>query len=167
MKPPCKSAAAALAESPVADLLGKARLLDRVAAAIAEISRELTTVESVAPPPRCAIEDRTLIITVGSAPHAAKLRQQLPRIEAAVQEGWPELSRIRIRLQPGDPYYAIDGMGPAASQATAAERQSDPAELAAALRFADDLARQLHDSPLRRSALRLQALLRGRLAQRD
>jgi hypothetical protein len=163
MSPHCKSAAEALAQSPLAGLVDQARLLGRIASVVAEVSREAVSSTRSLPPPRCALQGRTVIITVGTPSQAAKLRQRAAALRHALEERVPEVTGIRIRLQPGGPADPIPG-----SPAEAPARQSlgsveSPENLTAALRFAEDLTRDLHDSALRRSAQRLQASLRARL----
>ena len=164
MKPPCKSAAEALAEGPIAGLLGQARLLGRVSAVVEAISRELAFSEDPLPPPRCAFDSGTLVITVSTPSHAAKLRQCKDRIDQALRERVPEVTGIRIRLQPGVPNYPKTVMGETKVTPAPASPTGDEPALAAAMQFANDLADSLHDSPLRDSALRLQARLRKMLA---
>jgi hypothetical protein len=165
MRPPVKSAAEALAESPLAGLLDQARLLGRIASAVAEISSEGASGTHSLPPPRCSLDGRTVIITVGTPSQAAKLRQRAAALDRAIRERLPELTAIRIRLQPG----SLDDPSPATAPGDGTPSSGPvpvpPASLAAALRFADDLSRELHDSPLRRSALRLQASLRAKLGR--
>jgi hypothetical protein len=165
MRPSCKSASEALAESPLAGLLDQARLLDRISALIAEIDQPAASSAHPLPPLRCAIQGQTVIITAGNSSQAAKLRQRTAALHQILRERVPHVTAIRIRLQPGGPADA-DGGGyarevPAASPAAS----TPPAHLAAALRFAEELCRDLHDSPLRQSALRLRASLRARLPE--
>jgi hypothetical protein len=161
MRGSCKSAAEALAETSVAGLLDQARLLGRLSALIEQIDRETGDGESSLPPPRCALQGRTLLITVSTSSHAAKLRQSAGRIEELLRLRASDLTGIRIRLQPGRENYPKDGSNPGRSAVT--EPRDRPEHIAAALRFADDLASTLHDSALRRAALRLRSLLRKRL----
>jgi len=158
MKPSCKSAADALAESPIAGLLSQARALGRISAVVADFSRE-TTGDQISPQlPRCSLQGQVLVITVSSPAQAAKLRQRTTVLTGLLQQCEPDLTKFRIRLQPG---MADD---PARAAAATPRLAPPPAEtLTAALRFADDLCRDLNDSPLRRSALRLRSALRARL----
>jgi hypothetical protein len=154
------SAAEALAESPVAGLLDRARLLGRVSATVQAISQDLTYGDDPLPPPRCAFDGGTLVITVTTPSQAAKLRQCADRIDQTLRERVPEVTGIRFRLQPGGPNYPMPGMG---QPQVVAPIESTPT-LVAALQFADDLSAGLHDSPLRESARRLQSRLRKKLA---
>jgi hypothetical protein len=162
MIPPYKSAADALAGSPLAGLIDKARLLDKISLTVAELSREAGSPHAL-PPAHCALDRGTVIITVSTSSQAAKLRQRAAALTLAFQARVPEVTGIRIRLQPGlsaRPETDIGAPGAAGCLPTSAQ----PApSCAAALKFADQLARELHDSPLRQSALRLQASLRARL----
>jgi hypothetical protein len=163
MRPACKSAAEALAEGPLAGLVDQARLLGRISSVVAEISREAVSSTHSLPPLRCALHDRTVIITVGAPSHAAKLRQRAAALEQALRERVPEVTGIRIRLQPGSSADPISGSSSPGSSSESSRTPESRESLSAALRFADELSRDLHDSPLRRSAQRLQALLRARL----
>jgi len=163
MTPPCKSAADALAESPLAGLIDQARLLARVASAIAEVAAASASRELSLPPLRYALKARTVIITAGTPSQAAKLRQRAAAIEEALRSRVPEITGIRIRLQLGESADLIPVTAASAAPQPLPGSLRDRESLSAALRFAEDLSRGLHDSPLRRSAQRLQASLRARL----
>jgi len=163
MKPPLKSAAEALAESPLAGLFDQARLLGRIASIVAEISQEAAAGKHSLSPARCSLDGRTVIITVGTPSQAAKLRQRAAALDQAIRERLPEVTAIRIRLQPSSPVDLLPATSPADGTSSEGQDPAPLASIAAALRFADDLSRELHDSPLRRSALRLQASLRAKL----
>jgi len=163
MRPSCKSAAEALAESPLAALLNQARLLDQISAVVADISKPAAGSTHSLPPLHCAFQGQTVIITVGTASQAAKLRQRATALHQALRERVPEVTGIRIRLQPGGPAGPDSGGVQQRAAARSPDPVAPPGRLAAALRFAEDLSRDLHDSLLRQSALRLQATLRARL----
>jgi hypothetical protein len=160
MSPYCKSAAEALADSPLAGLVEQARVLARAASAVSDVLRAAGPAGVPLPPLHCALKDRTVIITVHTAPHAAKLRQRTVALQQELLQRVPEVTGIRIRLQLGESADLDTGR-----PAPAANNPSPPQSreyLSSALRFADDLARDLHDSPLRRSAQRLQDSQRAR-----
>ncbi len=163
MKPTCKSAAEALAEGPIASLLDRARLVAQLTAAVDAICRGPMPGQDTPSALRCALEGATAVITVGNPSQAAKVRQRTGQIIQALQRFAPEVTGIRVRLQPGDMNYPMAGIVRTVA-AIETERMTDTeaADMAAAKRFADDLAARLHDSPLRDAALRLQALLRNR-----
>jgi len=163
MSPHCKSAAEALAESPLAGLIDQARLLGRISSVVADVTREAASSTRCLPPLRCALQGRTAIITVGTPSQAAKLRQLAAALQEALGERVPEVTGIRIRLQPGGPADPISGSPSPAPSSVPARTAESRENLSAALKFADDLSRDLHDSPLRRSAQRLQASLRAKL----
>lgn len=167
MRPPCKSAAEALADSPIAGLLDQARRLDRISSIVDAVSRELTRNTEPMPAPRCTLQGSTVVIGVRAPSQAAKLRQCATQISRALRERLPEVTGIRIQLQPGRANYPMPGIEPAQENPLPAERPGNAPNLLAAMQFADDLATQLHDSPLRESALRLQAALRRRVAKGD
>lgn len=158
----CKTAADALAQSPLAGLIDQARLLARVASAVADFTAEAGAPKASFPPLRCALQDRTVVITAGTPSQAAKLRQRAVALEQALRASVPEVTGIRIRLQLGESADPVPATSSAPSGPSRDGLQS-PENLSAALRFADDLCRDLHDSPLRRSARRLRASLRARL----
>lgn len=163
MSPYCKSAAEALADSPLAGLVEQARVLARAASAVSDVLRAASPAGVPLPPLHCALKDRTVIITVHTAPHAAKLRQRTVALQQELLQRVPEVTGIRIRLQPGESADPVPvTRSPTDSRAPTGSVHS-PESLSAALGFAEDLARHLHDSALRRSAERLQALLRTRL----
>jgi hypothetical protein len=158
-----KSAAQALAESPLGGLLEKARALDRISSAVARFLGEATGSDPLSSLPQCSLRGRTVVLTVASASEAAKLRQRTAALQHLLQERDPDLTGIRIRLQPaGSPEAgALDDPPPAHP----ARRPADRAELAAALAFAEELVRDLPESPLRQSATRLRSALRARLRE--
>lgn len=163
MNPHCKSAAEALAESPLAGLVDQARLLGRITSVVAEVAREAAGDARSLPPLRCALQGRTVIIYAGTQSQAAKLRQRTVALQQALVQCAPEVTGIAIRLQPGESADPISGSPASGSlEASPSPRQS-PERLSAALRFAEDLSRHLRDSSLRRSAERLQAALRAKL----
>jgi len=164
VRPTCKSAAEALAAGPLAGLLDQARLLGQVSTAIAGISPEAAGSEKALPPLRLAFEGRTVIITVATPSQAAKLRQRAAALSQLLQERVPEVTGIRIRLQPSRVADAAPTATLPNSASLPSQRLEPPPNLAAAIRFADDLTRELHDSPLRRSAQRLRACLRAKMA---
>lgn len=160
----CKSAAEALAEGPLAGLVDQARLLGRISSIVAEVGQGTVSGTRSLPPLRCALQGRTVIVTVGTPSQAARLRQLMAALHQALGERVPEVTGIRIRLQPGgsgDPVPPGGGSPSATGQPSRPEQSRE--SLSAALRFADDLSRNLHDSPLRLSARRLQASLRAKL----
>lgn len=155
-----KSAADVLAESPIAGLLDHARLLDRITSAVARFGHDTDSTDLGPPPLRCALQGGTVVITVGSPSQAAKLRQQAVALHQMLQARVPELTGIRVRLQPGHLASPMTGPNPGASDQT---RPPSPESIASALRFAEDLSETVPDSPLKRSAMRLRATLRARL----
>jgi len=163
VSPHCKSAAEALADSPVAGLVEQARLLGRISSVVAEVSREANPSNPSLPPLRFALQGRTVIITVGSPSQAAKLRQRTAALQQALGERVPEVTGIRLRLQPSELVDQIAGRVAEGQDGPPPEAGQSRESLSAALRFADDLSRNLHDSPLRRSAQRLLASLRAKL----
>jgi len=101
-----------------------------------------------------------VVILVGSSSQAAKLRQRATTLNRLILDCDPDLTGIRIRLQPG----GLDDLSTITPTVQAAE-PLPPGFAAAALRFAEELGRDLQDSPLRRAALRLQGVLREKLGR--
>jgi hypothetical protein len=160
LKPPCTSAAEALANSPLAGLIEQARLLGQVTALVVRFCQETDGAGRCLPAPRCALQGRKVIITVGTPSQAARIRQQTVALHQLLQAGFPELTGIRVRLQPSHP---VDIDAVAEPGGTAGSALPAPADLESALQFADNLSTTLRDSPLRRSAMRLRNTLRTRL----
>jgi hypothetical protein len=103
-----------------------------------------------------------VVITVATASLAAKLRQRATALHQLLQDCDPELTGIRIRLQPGRPEDPVAGGSPAGRSARGPLASEPLPDTSAALRFAEELSTELPDSALRRSAQRLQATLRAR-----
>jgi hypothetical protein len=163
MRPFGKSAAEALAESPLARLLDQARMLGRVSSLVAEFCQESAGGGSTLPPLHCSLNGRSVIITVATPSQAAKLRQRAAALHQLLQDRVPELTGIRIRLQPGREADPNAGTNAAELPRLGFQPSGLAPDVSAALRFAEDLSAELPDSPLRRSAQRLQATLRARL----
>ena len=160
MKSPCKSAAEALAESPVAGILELARLLDQLSAAVEAGSRELMPGNPSPPALRCALQGDIVIVSVGTPALAAKLRQRTASLLQQLRETWPQITGIRVRLQPGSINYPMPGVAAAGAAQPVDRPTVAGSDREAARRFADELADKLRDSPLRDAARRLQAALR-------
>lgn len=161
-----RTVAETLASSPFAALLDHARRLDRLSAVVTHFGLETVGDDPSLPPPLCAFQSRTLVVTLSTPSQAAKWRQQASALHHLLQDCDPEVTGIRIRLQPGR-----SAVPPPLGRTTDFDGTAPPSryplpDLPAALRFADDLSRSLHDSPLRRSVQRLQANLRRKLAAR-
>jgi hypothetical protein len=163
MKLHSKSAAEALAESPLAGLLDQARLLDRMNTVVAHFSQETAGDSTYLPRPSCVIQGRTVIITLGTPSQAAKMRQRTAALQQLLQDCDPELTGIRIRLQASRLAAPLEEASFAGLAALSPQPPDHAASLAAALRFAEDLSKTLHDSPLRRSAQRLRATVNAKL----
>lgn len=161
MKPGGKTAAEALFESPVAALVDQARKLDRVSSLVIDFSRELAG-DDQAPSPNCLIRGREVVISVSTASQAAKLRQRTATLTRLLQEFDADLTGFRLRVQPSG---MVDH-----PPTQRAEHPRDPPSkrsMEDALRFAEDLARSLNDSPLRDAALRLRSRLLRTLGRAD
>jgi hypothetical protein len=79
-------------------------------------------------------DSKQLVLSVANAALAAKLKQQLPKLqEALLKRGW-QISSIRLKLQPGNIFQKV----------TAAKELNLPSQALSAL---DTLSRTLEDSP--------------------
>jgi hypothetical protein len=152
-----KTAAQALAESPIAGLLEQARRLGRISSLVADFCRDAAADNRPATP-RCVIEGKQVVILVASPSQAAKLRQRATTLCRLLQDCDPDLTGIRIRLQPG---RADDPCRGSANPPAAEPRPQISAD--EALNFAEELGRSLDDSPLRHAVFRLQGVLRKKL----
>jgi hypothetical protein len=112
------------------------------------------------PAPRCTLQGWKVTITVGTPSQAAKMRQQIVALHQLLQARFPELTGISVRLQPSHP---VDINAMPEPGGTAGPALPPPANFESALQFADNLSATLRDSPLRRSAMRLQNTLRTKL----
>ncbi|MFZ5519838.1 MAG: hypothetical protein ACOZD0_01400 [Pseudomonadota bacterium] len=104
MKPPAPRSVPAA--TPLADALGRESVLVDLQRRIDESARRLQAVQGRLPPALRGqlragpLDENGWTLLVPSNAVAAKLRQWLPEIEAALrQAGW-HLSAIRIRIQP-------------------------------------------------------------------
>ncbi len=163
MKLSCKPVAAALLETSIAGLIERSQRLERITEAVMTVSRNTLPVSAGLLPntPRCEVRDRIVIIAVSSPSHAAKLRQRTRDLEQLLQGLDPEITGIRIRLQPERPTYheAATKSTEAPPTSAAALSQGD---LEPVREFADQLVNTLRDSDLRAAAQRLQKTLRKR-----
>lgn len=161
-----KTLAAALAEVPaVAELLSRLQASQSAARILASASPPIGGGFDPLRPGACELRGGLLLLTATSPAQAAKLRQELPRLQKLLEQQGLDLNEIKARIQPAPLTYREEVSAPARFVATpdparpAADRAS---EIAAPLRFADELALTLPESPLRDAVERLRATLRGR-----
>ncbi len=155
-----KTLAQALAETSAAALIAKCDHADQAARVITAVLAEATSPKDASSPLFCQIREHVLLVSACSVAQAAKLRQALPRLLAAVQERGLNLSEIRIRVQPG-PSAEPNSGGTPPSGAGRDDPSFRPA-VGGALLMADELARTLRPSELRQAAERLARMLRTR-----
>jgi hypothetical protein len=148
--------AAALADSPAAPLLARLAATRAAVAVIAAAVAELTPDLDLARPGTADIQADVLLIHATSAAQAAKLRQAIPSLLALLQQRDLDLSQIRLRVQPGGPSEPAVDLTQISHVPTPAHA---PGQVAAAARFAKELAALLPDSPLRRAAQKLRRSL--------
>lgn len=91
---------------PIADALSRSEPLARLQALLREATARFDTVRPLLPPalaaqvrPGPVAEDGVWVLLAGNPAAAAKLRQLLPRLEAALQQAGWQGSAIRVRVQ--------------------------------------------------------------------
>jgi hypothetical protein len=164
-----KTLADALAEMPAAaELLARLHASQSVARTLAAAAPPIGAGFDPLRPGACELRGGHLLLTVTSPAQAAKLRQEFPRLQKLLKQQGLDLTEIRLRLQPAHKSYREE----VSSEAQVSRRADEPADSArgcaersAALRFADELALTLPDSPLRAAAERLREMLRRQVTK--
>lgn len=164
-----KTLADALAEVPaVAQLLSRLQTSQSAARILAAASPPIGGGFDPLRPGVCELRGGLLLLTATSPAQAAKLRQELPRLQKLLKQQGLDLNEIKVRIQPAHLPYREEVSGP--PQVLAAPNSAQPAtdrtdDIAAPLRFADELALTLPDSPLRDAVQQLRAALREELTR--
>lgn len=159
MKRHPKSLFDALGEtSATASLLARVRASERLAQTLSRSGVSVPGFDPLAPG-HCELRGRTLHLRAPSSAVAAKLRQSLPTLLAAVQRTGADVIEIKVRVQLGQAAYPNEVSVKTASSDNAPRSQN----LKSARQFADTLARELGDSALGQAAHKLKQTL-GRLA---
>jgi hypothetical protein len=158
----------ALADSPAAALVRRVADSQRVAAALAAADIALPPNFDALQPGTCEKRESTLVLFVGSAALASKMRQCLPQLLACLNRQGFDLTEIKVRLQPERMSYRLspgeetmkpDGPG---SLPTAA---ADVSHVSGALDLAEKLALTFPGTSVGQAAQRLAMRLRRRVAQ--
>jgi hypothetical protein len=164
-----KTLADALAETPAAaQWLSRLRASQSVARLLAAASPPVGGGFDPLRPGACELRGGLLLLTATSPAQAAKLRQEFPRLQKLLNQQGLELSEIRVRLQPARTSYREEASAAAQvpAPAEADESLTTPArDVTAPLRFADELALTLRDSPLRTAVENLRSKLREALTR--
>lgn len=164
-----KTLADALAEMPaVAQLVARLQISQSVARILAAASPPIGGGFDPLRPGVCELRGGLLVLTAVSPAQAAKLRQEFPRMQKLLERQGLELNEIRVRIQPAHLPYAeqvSSGAHACAADEAASAQPKRPLDVAAPLRFADELALTLGDSPLRDAIERLRATLRADLTR--
>ncbi len=137
--------------SATSSLLARVQASERVAQTLSRTSVRVPGFDPQTPG-SCELRDRTLHLRAASSAVAAKLRQSLPSLLAALQRNGMDLIEIKVRVQPGSLAYP----NAVTQDAHAAEVQAlRKNTLTHARHFAQTLAGQLTDSPLRQAVEKL------------
>jgi hypothetical protein len=164
-----KTLADALAEMPaVAQLLARLQTSQSVARILAGASPPIGGGFDPLRPGACELRGGLLVLTAVSSAQAAKLRQEFPRLKKLLKRQGLELNEIRVRIQPTYLPYCepvSNGAQVLAGDEVASTSPRRPRSFEAPLRFADELALTLRDSPLRDAIQRLRATLRADLTR--
>jgi hypothetical protein len=164
-----KTIADALAEMPaVAQLLGRLQISQSVARTLAAASPPIGGGFDPLRPGACELRGGLLLLTAISPAQAAKLRQEFPRMQKLLERQGLELNEIRVRIQPAHlpyPEQVINGAQVRAPDEAPSALPKRSRDVAAPLRFAEELALTLADSPLRDAIERLRATLRAGLTR--
>ena len=164
-----KTLADALDETPaIAQLLSRLHASQSVARILAAASPPIGGGFDPLRPGACELRGVLLLLTATSSAQAAKLRQECPRLQKLLTQQGLDLSEIKVRIQPAHLPYREEASS-ATEVRTVDEAPRQLAErtksIAAPLRFADELALTLSDSPVRQAIERLRAVLRAGLTR--
>ncbi|MEW5882100.1 MAG: hypothetical protein AB1761_16850 [Pseudomonadota bacterium] len=164
-----KTLADALDETPaIAQLRSRLRASQSVARLLAAASPPIGGGFDPLRPGVCELRGGLLLLTATSSAQAAKLRQECPRLQKLLTQQGLDLNEIKVRIQPARMPYReeatcttqVHTVGEAPRQV--ADRTKD---ISAPLRFADELALTLSDSPVRQAIERLRTALRAGLTR--
>ncbi len=154
-----KSLFDALGESAAtASLLARIQTSERLARILAGAAVAIPGFDPLAPG-TCEVRGRTLHLRAPSSAVAAKLRQCLPSLLAALHRQGSEVSEIKVRVQPGQPAY-LNGVTQETAMATPEQKAARLKNVSEARRFADTLAAQLDDGNLREALQKLSRSLK-------
>lgn len=162
-----RTLADALAESPVGPALQRLSLFQRVARTISTAVARLAPDFDSIDPSAVNLRENVLWLNARSAAQAAKLRQGVPGLLQLLHQHGFQVIEIRVKVQPASLSYPEQTNDPVTQEpAIDADKPSRTHVDAGACAFADQLARNLPDSPLRAAACRLQAALQRKPLRR-
>lgn len=164
-----KTLADALDETPaIAQLRSRLHASQSVARLLAAASPPIGGGFDPLRPGVCELRGRLLFLTATSSAQAAKLRQECPRLQKLLTQQGLDLNEIKVRIQPAHLPYRDEATHTTQVRSGA----GSPRQLAdltknmsAALRFADELALTLSESPVRQAIERLRTALRAGLTR--
>jgi hypothetical protein len=169
MTRPSKTLADALGETPtIAQLLSRVHASQSIARTLAAASPPIGGGFDPLRPGACELRGGLLLLTATSSAQAAKLRQECPRLQKLLTHQGLDLNEIKVRVQPAHLPYREEATRATQVWASAESprRSADPTkDLTAPLRFADELALTLGDSPVKQAVERLRAALRAGLTR--
>jgi hypothetical protein len=167
---PTRSLADALADSPAGPLLERVARVRRISQALAPAAAQLAPDFDVHDPWACELREDVLLLNARSSAQAAKLRQGIPGLLRLLHQQGAQVNEIRVKVQPARMIYPERASQPpqvslGAQEAVSGDlAKSAPPMTTTAVaglkKLAQTLARDLHDSPLRQAAERLQESLR-------
>jgi hypothetical protein len=151
----------ALAESPVGPVLQRLSLFQRIASTISPAVAQLAPDFDSIDPSAVNLRENVLWLNARSAAQAAKLRQGVPGLLQLLHQHGFQVIEVRVKVQPARMTYPEQTNEHVTQEPpVAADKPSRTHVDAGARAFAEQLARDLPDCPLRDAALRLQAALR-------
>lgn len=161
------SLADALAESPVGPVLQRLSLYQRIARTISPAVARLAPDFDSIDPSAVNLREDVLWLNARSAAQAAKLRQGVPGLLQLLHQHGFQVIEIRVRVQPARLTYPEQTSDRVTQEPALDTDNPDRTHVDAGARaFAEQLSRDLPDSPLRAAAHRLRAALQRRALQR-
>jgi hypothetical protein len=158
-----------LTDTPLAaSLLARLAAGRRAARAIAPVCAEVVPDFDPLRPGACDLRGGILRIWLGSSAHSTKLRQALPRMQAALRGNSLEVNEIKIGIQPARLRKAPLADAPNKARERLNERsglRQSPQEIQRIREFTRKLALALPESELRRAVARLERSALAQLAR--
>jgi len=169
MNPTARRLDRILTDTPLAaSLLARLAAGRRAARAIAPVCAEVVPEFDPLRPGACDLRAGVLRIWLGSSAHSTKLRQALPRMQAALRGNSLEVSEIKIGIQPARLRKTPVADAPNKARESSNERsimRRPPQEIERIKEFTRKLALTLPDSGLRRAIARLERSALTQLAR--
>lgn len=157
----------ALAESPVGPVLQRLSLFQRIASTIAPAVAQLAPDFDSIDPSAVNLRENVLWLNARSAAQAAKLRQGVPRLLQLLHQHGFQVIEVRVKVQAARMTYPEQTNDRVTQEPAIDTDKTGRTHVDAGARaFADQLARDLPDSPLRAAVRRLQTTLQRKPLQR-